>query len=139
MTDPASSPSVPEKDLFELSVRVRYAECDPMNVAHHSAYTIWMEMARTEMLRRRGVAYRELEARGVFFVVVRLSVRYRRPARYDDALTIRARLKPSAGVKVEHEYEILRDGELLATAETTLACVNREGRLQPVPPGTLGA
>ncbi|MCX5658508.1 MAG: thioesterase family protein [Planctomycetota bacterium] len=131
--------ATPSDDVFELPIRVRYSECDPMNVAHHSAYTIWMEMARTEMLRHRGVAYRELEARGVFFVVARLSVRYRRPARYDDALTIRVTLKPSAGVKVEHEYQILRGTELLAAAETTLACVDRDGRLQPVPPGTLGA
>jgi acyl-CoA thioester hydrolase len=122
-----------------LEVRVRYAECDPMNVAHHSAYPVWMEMARTELLRRRGVTYRELEAKGVFFVVARLSIRYRRPARYDDVLRVHAKLRPSAGVKVEHDYEIFRGEELLATAETTVACVDREGKLRPIPEGTLSA
>ncbi|MCE9591879.1 MAG: acyl-CoA thioesterase [Planctomycetes bacterium] len=118
---------------FEIEVRVRYCECDPMNVAHHSVYPVWMEIARTEMLRKAGVAYRELEDRGVFFVVARMSLKYRRPARYDDLLTIRAELLPSAGVKVEHTYEIRRGGELLATAETTLVCVDRAGKVQPVP------
>lgn len=117
----------------EIEVRVRYAECDPMRVAHHSAYLIWMEMARTELLRNAGSVYRQMEDEGVFFVVARLSVRYRRPARYDDVLRIHARVLPSAGVKVEHEYEVRRGDELLATAQTTLACVDAQGRLRAVP------
>jgi acyl-CoA thioester hydrolase len=133
MSDPASSA------VFEIAVRVRYAECDPMGVAHHSAYPIWLEIARTDMLRHRGLVYRDLEAQGIFFVVARLSLRYRRPARYDDDLRIRVHLRPSAGVKVEHDYEVWRGDELLASAETTLACVDREGKLRPVPEGTLGA
>ena len=123
----------------DLEVRVRYSECDPMNVAHHSAFPVWMEMARTELLRRRGVTYRELEAQGVFFVVARLGVRYRRPARYDDVLRVHARLRPTAGVKVEHDYEVFRGTELLATAETTVVCVDHQGKLRPIPRGTLGS
>ncbi len=123
---------------FNIEVRVRYSECDPMNVAHHSAYPVWMEIARVEMLRQRGTAYRELEERGIFFVVARLSIRYRRPAKYDDILQVRVSRLPSAGVKVDHEYEIHRGRELIATAETTIVCVDRQGKLQPVPAGTLG-
>lgn len=118
---------------LELPLRVRYVECDPMGVAHHSAYPVWLEMARTELLRARGAVYRQLEERGVLFVVARLEVRYRRPARYDDQLTIAVSVAPSAGVKIEHAYEVRRGAELLATAKTTLACVDRDGRLQPVP------
>ncbi len=121
----------------EIQVRVRYVECDPMGFVHHSVYPIWMEMARTEMLRNRGVAYKDLEAAGCLFVVVRMSLRYKRPGKYDDVLTIKVIGKPSVGVKVEHTYEVRRGTELLCTAETTLACVNKEGRLQPVPPNTL--
>ena len=116
-----------------VAVRVRYAECDPMSVAHHSVYPVWLELARTELLRRNGFAYRDLEARGVLFVVARLNLRYHKPARYDDLLAIRVWVKPSAGVKVEHEYEIRRGDELLATAQTTLVCVDRAGKLQPAP------
>lgn len=134
----SNAPAPEHAHTIDLEVRVRYNECDPMGVAHHSAYPVWMEIARTEMLRRKGLSYRACEERGVFFVVARLSVRYRRPARYDDTLTIRVGMRPSAGVKVEHDYEFRRGGELIATAETTIACVDRDGRLQPIPAGTLG-
>ncbi len=122
----------------QIELRVRYAECDLMNVAHHSVYPVWMEQARTELLRQRGISYRELEAKGVFFVVARMSLRYRRPAVYDDLLRVCVQAKPSAGVKVEHSYEVYRGDELLTTAETTLVCVDRNGKLQPIPEGTLG-
>ncbi len=130
---PGSQPAA-----LDIEFRVRYAECDPMRVAHHSAYPVWMEMGRTELLRCRGVAYRDLEARGVFFVVARLSIRYHRPARYDDLVRLRVTMRPSAGVKVEHDYEFFRGDELLASAQTTLVCVDSEGKLRPVPEGVLG-
>ena len=118
---------------YSMDVRVRYCECDPMQVAHHAAYPVWLEMARTELLRHQGVAYRDLEAAGTLFVVARLALRYRKPARYDDILQIRVWVVTCAGVKLDHGYAIYRGDELLCTAETTLVCVDCEGRLQPVP------
>lgn len=123
----------------QVEVRVRYHECDPMGVAHHAVYPVWLEIARTELLRERGLAYRACEERGIFFVVARMSLRYRRPARYDDLLRVVVRARPSAGVKVEHDYEILRGDESLTTASTTLVCVDRDGRLMPIPPGIVGS
>lgn len=120
-----------------VTVRVRYVECDPMNVAHHSVYPVWLEIARTELLREQGMAYRDLEAAGTLFVVARMNLRYRKPAKYDDELTIHVQVQASAGVKIEHTYEIRRDKELIATAQTTLVCVDRDGNLQPVPQGLL--
>lgn len=124
----------------EVEVRVRYHECDPMNVAHHAVYPVWLEIARTELLRQRGMAYRDCEAAGIYFVVARMSLKYRRPARYDDVLRVVVKARPSAGVKVEHDYDIIRwgDKELLTTASTTLVCVDRNGRACPIPPGVLG-
>ena len=116
-----------------VTVRVRYVECDPMSFAHHSAYPVWFEMARTELLRARGSSYRDIEAEGYFFVVARLSVRYRRPARYDDELVVEVTAAESSGAKLEHTYAVKRGGELLATAETTLACVDREGKMVRMP------
>lgn len=125
MTDAPTSIVVP--------VRVRYVECDPMSVVHHSVYPVWLEMARTELLRRRGTVYKDVEAAGCSFAVVRMSIRYRRSARYDDELEVHCTLKPTGGVKIEHTYEIRRGSERIATAETTICCVDREGKLQPVP------
>jgi len=112
---------------------VRYNECDPMNLAHHSMHAVWFEMARTELLRVHGITYREVEAAGVYLVVARLNVRFRQPARYDDALTVTVTEQPTGGIKLEHTYEIRRGGELLATGDTTLVCVDENGRPQAVP------
>ena len=111
-------------------IRVRYPECDPMGVAHHAAYPIWLEIGRTEMLRTSGGNYRDLEAAGVFLAVVRLEVRYRRPARYDDELRLETDLVVAGPVKIEHAYRLFRGDELLAEGATTLACLDREA-----PPG----
>jgi len=104
-----------------------------MGVAHHSVHPIWFEMGRTELLRAGGGDYRALEAAGVLLAVVRLEVRYRLPARYDDVLQLETRLKEAAHVKIEHEYELRRGREVLAIGATTLACIDRSGRPQPLP------
>ena len=115
------------------AIRVRYAECDPMGVAHHSAYPVWLEIGRTELLRESGLTYRDLESQGIFLAVVDLHIRYRRAARYDDELTLHTALTNITRVKIEHSYELKRNHELLATASTTLACLDRQGRPQPLP------
>ena len=116
-------------------IRVRYNECDPMGVAHHTAYPVWFEMGRTEVLRQSAskVTYRELEAQGVMLAVVSLEVKYKLPAKYDDVLELRTTVTNVGHVKIEHEYQLLREGVLLATGRTTLACLDRNGRPQPVP------
>ncbi|MFG0329325.1 MAG: acyl-CoA thioesterase [Phycisphaerales bacterium] len=116
------------------TIRVRYAECDPMNVAHHSAYLPWFEMGRTELLRSDGVSYASLEREGgVRLAVVSIEVKYKRPARYDELLELTTRLVETSRVKIIHEYELKREYEILATAKTTLACLDTEGKLQPLP------
>lgn len=116
-----------------ITIRVRYNECDPMGVAHHTIYPVWFEMGRTELLRTTGLNYRDLERDGFLLAVVKLDVRYKAPARYDDQLHLETTLERAGHVKVEHSYRLLRDGVLLATAHTTIACLDRNGRLQPMP------
>ena len=116
-----------------IDARARYVECDPMGYVHHSVYPIWFELARTELLRESVGSYAEMERCGLLIVVVKLDVRFHRPARYDDLVQITATLKRSSGVRIEHVYEARRDGLRLASGTTTLACVDRTGQLQPVP------
>ena len=118
---------------IDIEVRVRYAECDAQNMAHHSVYPVWMEMARTELLRARGMAYRDMEANGVYFVVARMSLRYRLPARYDDVLRVQVKVRHSGAIKIDHDYEIYRDDELLASGQTTLVCIDTDRKVQRIP------
>jgi acyl-CoA thioester hydrolase len=104
-----------------------------MGVAHHAAYPVWLEMGRTELLRASGGSYRQCEEEGLYLVVVKLEVNYKRPARYDDALVLDTILEKCGPVKITHSYELRRDGEVLATAKTLLACVDAQGHPHAVP------
>jgi acyl-CoA thioester hydrolase len=117
----------------EISIRVRYAETDRMGLLHHASYLVYFEQGRTELLRAQGIAYKDLEDQGYLLVLTRAQVRYRRPAQYDDLLTLRTSVVRTTLVKIEHRYELLRDGVLLAEGETTLGCVDRQGKVQPLP------
>jgi acyl-CoA thioester hydrolase len=67
-------------------------------------------------------------------VLTRIQVRFKSPARYDELLTLRTTIVRTTLVKVEHSYELLRDGILLAEGESTLGCIDRDGKVQALPP-----
>jgi len=121
-------------DSHEITVRVRYAETDRMGLLHHANYIVYFEMGRTEMLRQSGVSYREIEDSGHLLVIVEVGCKFKRPAYYDDLLTIRTTVARVTHVKIVHHYQVLREGTLLAEGQSTLACVDREGRPQALPP-----
>ncbi len=117
----------------EVTIRVRYAETDRMGLLHHANYFVYFEYARTELLRSRGITYREIEDAGHLLVIVDLGCKYKKPAYYDDLITIRTTVERVTHVKIVHKYEVLRDGVLLAEGHSTLACVDRDGRPQALP------
>ena len=104
-----------------------------MGFLHHANYLTYFEIARTEMLRASGGSYRRMEEDGQFVVVVRAECRYQRPAHYDDLLTIRVTVAKVTPAKIEHHYDVFRDGQLLAVAQVILAVVDRQGNVQRVP------
>lgn len=117
----------------EFNLRVRYAESDPMGYLHHSKFFEYFEMGRTELLRQAGFRYRDLEDRGVLFAVAKIECRFRAPARYDDELTLRTRIERMTRARIDHSYVLRRGDAILAEAASTLACIGRDGRLQPIP------
>ena len=118
---------------YEIEVRVRYPETDPMGFLHHSNYFVYFEMARIELLRSAGHAYRRMEEEGLYFVVAKTTCRFHQPARYDDLLTVRIEVVRATAGRIEHEYEVLRDGQTLATCELTLAALSADGKICRVP------
>jgi acyl-CoA thioester hydrolase len=117
----------------EISFRVRYAETDRMGLLHHANYLVYFEMGRTELLRQRGISYRDIEDSGHLLVVIEVGCKFKRPAYYDDLLTLRTTVERVTHVKIVHRYEVLRDGVLLAEGHSTLACVDRDGKPQALP------
>ena len=127
--------AAPDPRISRLSFRVRYVECDPMGYMHHSHFLPMFEMGRTEMLRQSGISYRELEERNILFAVTKIAVNFKRPARYDDQLELVTRVTRQTHVRIEHAYEMFNatTRELLCTAESTIACINKQGEVQVIP------
>jgi acyl-CoA thioester hydrolase len=118
-----------------ITIVPRYAETDKAGVVHHSVYPVWFEMGRTELLRANGLAYKDLEEVGVFFVVAELNIKYRRPAFYDEKLRLETSCTSVTAGKVEHGYKLTResDGVILAEGTSILACVDKEGKVRRIP------
>jgi acyl-CoA thioester hydrolase len=118
----------------EIQIRVRYAETDRGGFLHHANYLVYFEQARTELLRTLGASYRELEDQGYRLVITKVEVKYKSPVFYDDVLTIRTTITRTTPVRIEHKYEVFRpDGLLACEGATTLACITKDGKLQPMP------
>ncbi len=117
----------------EIQIRVRYAETDQMGFLHHANFFIYFEMGRIELLRSCGLNYQDIEAQGYLLVIARAECRFHRPARYDDLLVLRTSVARATAARIDHRYELLRDGVLLAEGATTIACVDRDGHLQRIP------
>ena len=121
-----------------LEIRVRYSETDAMGFLHHSNYLCYFEVGRTELFRAQGGSYRRMEELGLYFVVAKIEVRYRRPARYDDRLSLKTEISRVTPAKLEHHYCLMRESEVLAEANSVLACVNRDGTIQRIPEDLVG-
>jgi acyl-CoA thioester hydrolase len=109
---------------FSNDLVVRFAETDAQGIAHHAAYLVWFEMTRIEYLRRFRGGYRTLREEGVDALTLEGYVRYSLPAQFDDRLTIHARCTGVRGARFRFEYEVRRDGEIVADGWTTHACVS---------------
>lgn len=125
----------PQPDVW-LPLTVSYGETDQMGYAYYGHYPHWFERARGEFIRQRGMSYREVEARGVWLPVRDLSVRYARPARYDDRIAVRAGIGAWGRASVTFVYQVFGPPDasvFLAAGETVHACTTPEGRPRPVP------
>jgi len=109
---------------FSTEVMVRFAETDAQGVAHNSAYLVWFEVARIAYLAEYAGGYPALRAQGLESFVLESHVRYHRPAHFDDRLSIHARIGELRGARFRFDYEITRDGEVVADGWTSHACVD---------------
>jgi acyl-CoA thioester hydrolase len=119
-----------------VRVRVRFCETDLMGIVHHGAYPAYLEAARVEWLRRRGVAYGNWASRGLHLAVAELNLRYRTPARFDDEIDVDTSLGLLRAASVRFDYRLVRVGDaaLVAEGSTLLACVNQAGGLTRMHP-----
>lgn len=110
--------------------KVQYYETDKMGVTHHANYIHWMEEARIDFMEQLGFPYERMEAEGVYSPVRSLNCEYRRPCTFGDTVTVYVSAEEVRGAKLTIRYEMKNaEGELLCTARSEHAFLDREGRI----------
>ena len=111
----------------ETKLRVRYGETDQMGYVYYGNYAQYFEVARVELLRSLGVSYKKLEEMGIILPVLEFSIKYFKPAYYDEILTIKTTVPDMPFVRIKFLYQTYNeDGLLLNEAQTTLVFVHKE-------------
>ncbi len=115
--------------VSETKIRVRYSEVDQMGFVYYGNYPAFYEVGRTEAMRQLNTSYREMEERGVMMPVISMNIVYKRPARYDNELTIRTTISELPSTRMRFIYEIFNEqGDLLNTGETVLIFIDAVSR-----------
>lgn len=115
-------------------IRVRYEETDQMGIVYHSNYLVWFEVARTELFRKIGYLYSEIEKNfGLYLVVSEVSLKYRRSSRYDDLLNIECAVKHISITSLTFDYLVKKDNDLIAEGQTKHVFVEKNGRPKQIP------
>ncbi len=117
------------------AVRVGYVDTDKAGVVHHSTYLSYFEAGRIEHQRARGLVYQRFEQEtGLALPVVEAHLRYRAPARFDDALVIESWVQDVSRAKVTYAQRVMRGDAVLVEARIVLACVDmNEERITSIP------
>jgi len=119
----------------EVKLRVRYSETDQMGVVYHGSYVPYFEIGRVEWLRNKGISYKSLEESGIALPIVSMHLNYKKPARYDDLLTVKTKFKSYSTVKIEFDCELRNEEkELLTTAHFILVFVDTKTGKPITPP-----
>lgn len=121
-----------------LPVRIYYEDTDFTGLVYHANYVRYFERGRSDFLRAAGVHHSELlNGPGPLgFAVNRLALEFHKPARIDDALTVRTVFETIRGPRIFIAQRIEREGESLVTAEVQVCCISLTGRPRK-PPATL--
>ena len=116
-----------------LGVRIYYEDTDFTGLVYHANYLRYFERGRSDFLRVLGVGHALLHAQDAAFVIARMVVDFRRPARIDDALTVVTTYERMTGVRLDARQRILRGDELLCAADVHAACSDLAGRPRRAP------
>ena len=118
-----------------VEVRVRYSETDQMGVVYHGNYIPYFEIGRVEWLRNKGISYKTMEENGIALPIVSMNINYKKPARYDELLTVHTIFKSQSSVKIEFDCAIYNEAkELLTTAHFILVFVSLKSGKPVSPP-----
>lgn len=115
------------KPISTLStLEVRYAETDQMGVVHHAVYPIYFEQGRIDWLKIMGMHYQKMEDNGIILPLNKLTIDYKKPAKFGDILRVKTSLKHLPGATIIFDYEIKnQNDDLLTLGQTVLVFVKK--------------
>lgn len=118
------------------NVRVRYAETDQMGFVYYGNYSLYLEEARTEMIRNLGFSYKALEESGIWMPVVKLEIDYKKPATYDELISIQTQIEGNISRKICFSSKLYNEkSELLCAAKVHLVFLKHlDGKIVTCPP-----
>ena len=108
-----------------MKIKVRYCETDQMGLVHHGSYINYFEEARIAWISNLGFSYNEMEKSGIILPVSKLNVSYLRPAYFDDELLVNVKLAELPTSRLIFNYTIKNKDEVVVTAATVLAFLNK--------------
>lgn len=111
----------------EMALIARYAETDQMGIVHHSHYAVWFEAGRTDFLKKAGVSYSSLEARGFMLPLYEMNCKFKSPAKYEDEILIITKISLLSQVRLHLSYQVINseNSKLLVTGETMHAWTDK--------------
>ena len=110
-----------------LWVRVYYEDTDFSGRVYHASYLRFLERGRTEWLRRRGFAHRDLaQSSGVVFVVRSLQIEFLAPAVMDDLLIVETNAAAVRGASINFKQRVIRGDKALVTASVLAASIRND-------------
>ena len=124
-----------------FKVRVYYEDTDCGGVVYYANYLKYFERARTEFLRDQGISITEFMDKGRFFIVARVEIDYKFPAKYDDVLQVETRVGQIKRASFFLEHTILngKNGKVIVEGRVKMACINKDGKLTTIPDEVVSA
>ena len=117
----------------EIQIRPRYGEVDQMGYVYHANYVSYCHHARNEFLRKHGISESSLEGMNIILPVISFEIKYKKPAFYDELLTIKTKIHDIPNVRLNFDFEIWNGNNILiTTAKTTIVFMNKKSR-NPIP------
>lgn len=112
--------------MIEIDLVVRYAETDKMGIVHHSNYFVWFEAARTELIKKAGISYSEIENElGVYLPLISCMCEFKKPCFYEEKVKVSAKINNLTPVRIKFYYEVKKDDIVCATGYTEHVFVDK--------------
>ena len=121
--------------MHTIRIKIYYEDTDAGGVVYYANYLRFMERGRTELLSDKGIDVAEYHSKGYFFPVVHVDIHYRRPAKLGEIIEVSSEVIEMTNASITFKQEIFRDDAVLVEATVKLACINRDGKPQRIPPG----